>query len=272
MNEFISLSSEERKKQRGRFIHKKCYKPDQYLKILTPYLNSHENLTFAEYATQHNLNNRQMLLLRHDIDHDYETALRIATWEHNRGLKSTYCVLHSTWYYGNLVDGCYRHTDELVRLCRELAAMGHEINLHNNFVVVALQMGLDPVKLLSQELAFLRGLNLEVTGTSTHGDPLCRKINFRNYEIFSEAVSKERGGARTLHSPIGNVKLGAITMPELELNYEAYDIARDIYITDSGGDLRTSHNVPGRQPFGRTDQSNGQVVAILTHPIWWDYY
>ncbi len=228
-------------------------------------------MTFSEYVNQPALNGRRILLLRHDIDHDYETALEIAAWEHTIGLKSTYCVLHSSWYYGHLIDGCYRHSDELVHLCREVSAMNHEINLHNNYLVVALQTGVDPIGLLSMELAFLRDLDLAVTGTSTHGDVLCREMDFRNYEIFAKLVSQERRGIRTLHGPAGDVKIGQVKMSDFGLLYEAYDIARDIYITDSGGHLKSIRNVPGRRPFGRTDPSIGQVVAILTRPIWWDF-
>lgn len=271
MSKLLNLSVTEREKRRVQFKQKKHYCRERYGELLSPYLNDHENLTFGEYVNQQVADHRKVLLLRHDVDHDYETALRMGEWEKARGLRSTYCVLHSAWYYGELGDGCYRHTDELIRLCRELADMGHEINLHNNAVVVALKTGLDPVQLLAKELTFFRHLGIEITGTSTHGDLLCREMDFRNYEIFSEAVSGKEGENRTLQSAVCDVQLGSVKMSELGLNYEAYDIRPDIYVSDSGGRLRCILNLPGRGRFCRKESSNGQVVVVLTHPVWWDF-
>ncbi|MCH8068782.1 MAG: NAD(P)H-dependent oxidoreductase subunit E, partial [Candidatus Marinimicrobia bacterium] len=35
-------------------------------------------------------------------DHDFETALKMGAWEHERGLRATYCILHTAWYYGKV--------------------------------------------------------------------------------------------------------------------------------------------------------------------------
>ncbi len=60
-------------------------------------------------------------------------------------------------------------------------------------------------------------------------------------------------------------------MFDFGLEYEGYDIARDIYHTESGGRLRTRQKARGRRSFGRKDTQRGEVVRVLTHPIWWDF-
>ena len=267
----LHLSAERRAAERLIMARKKRYTQEQYAELLAPYLTTCESLTHEHYVTEPDLDHRRILLLRHDIDHDYETALKIAVWEHARGLHATYCVLHSAWYYGGLEHGLYQHTDELVRLCHELHAMGHEINLHNNAVVVAMETGINPVQLLRDEIAFLRGLGLPLLGTSTHGDRICREKNFGNFELFAEAVKPDRGGPRIVRGAKASVQLGQISMSDLDLAYEAYDIARDVYISDSGGSLRCIRHAPGRRAFGRSDPASGEVIGILTHPIWWDF-
>lgn len=267
----IHLSDQQREAQRKHFAPKKRYCARDYQFLLGPYLDTHESMTLAAYVGAQSVDHRRILLLRHDIDHDYETALRMAQWERARGLQASYCVLHTAWYYGRFTDGRYLHTDQLVQLCGQLHAMGHEVLLHNNAVVLALQTGADPRVVLHQELGFLRGLGIPVIGTATHGDAVCRAMNFGNFEIFSEAVKSDRGGARTVSTEHAEVQLGSLRYADLDLVYEAYDIARDIYITDSGGRLRATRNAPGRRSFGRSDPSSGEVIGVLTHPVWWHF-
>jgi hypothetical protein len=64
-------------------------------------------------------------------------------------------------------------------------------------------------------------------------------------------------------------------MKTLQLDYEAYDLPRDHYITDSGGNLRVRKNTRGRAGLRRKELPNppkyNKVVGILTHPVWWNF-
>src|SRR4051812_48944821 len=40
-----------------------------------------------------------LVALRHDVDHDLENAVRFAALERQHGLRSSYYVLHTDWYY-----------------------------------------------------------------------------------------------------------------------------------------------------------------------------
>ncbi|HIA37589.1 MAG TPA: hypothetical protein EYN89_12880, partial [Flavobacteriales bacterium] len=258
-------------KMQNHHRRKKRYVPGDYEKLLTCYLGSHENMTLGQYTLEPELNNRNILLIRHDVDHDFETALAMAKWESDRGIVATYCLLHTAWYWGELHDGQYSHYQDLVDFGNRLHALGHEISLHNNFVTLGLTDAINPKECLIRELRFMNSQGWKVVSTTLHGDKLCGKYNYNNAELFKEAVKPERGGAREIVGPNGTVSLGSISYDEVGVSYEAYDIARDIYITDSGGKLRCMKNAKGRRDFTRTDPSGGNIVGILTHPVWWDF-
>lgn len=250
---------------------RKIFKEDDYDSILGPYMDTHSNLTYAEYVSAEKTD-ENYLLIRHDIDHDDETAVKMAKWESKRGLKSTYCILHTSWYYGPLENGRYKHSKRLEVLAKSLHDLGHEINFHNNLVCTALRQGVDAETLLMDELDYFRNkLHVPLVGTSTHGDSLCRDLNFRNWELFKECCDNKFGGPRKLKYKSNSIELGKLSMFDFGLTYEGYDVARDIYHTDSGGNQRTRLKTKGRRLFGRTSYEHGEVIGVLTHPIWWDF-
>jgi hypothetical protein len=258
------------------FSRRRNYKPADYQALLDPYIKSHESLRLRDYVREKSLDGRKILIIRHDVDHDHLTAVKIAKWERERGLNTTYCLLHTAWYYGEFKNGHYHHTQDVLDAARQIVDLGHEVNFHNNLVTLALTEGIDPAALLREELDFFRSNGVPVVGTSTHGDGLCRELNFRNWELFKECCDDRFGGPRTvtLKKPDGkesSIELGKFSMFDFGLEYEAYDIARDLYHTDSGGNLRLRENTRGRKDFGRSDKESSQVVGVLTHPIWWDF-
>jgi hypothetical protein len=219
---------------------------------------------------------REILLLRHDIDNDIQNAVRLAHWEAEHGIRATYCVLHTAWYYRRSRPGTSdARSEQMVEACLEIQSLGHEINLHNNTIVQALRRRRDPYDLLAEELNFLRDRGLKVTGTSTHGDKLCGELGFQNLELFSETVYADRGGARTIEHEGHRVEVGTRSMRDFDLTYEGYDLPRDVYISDSGGTLRVVTDTAGRAGLHRSelppaDVPYDRVVGILTHPVWWN--
>lgn len=274
--QLIRLTQKQVASKQEAFARRRTFGVDDYTALLEPY-REHESLTLDEYVRQEELGDRRVLVIRHDVDHDHITAVRIAEWEAARGLRATYCLLHTAWYYGELVEGRYVHTEDVLDCARRLIALGHEVNLHNNLVTLALQTpGLDPEQVLVDELAFFRDAGVPITGTAGHGDRLCRELGYRNWELFAECADDRFGGPRTLlHAQEGRsrttVELGRVRMADHGLAYEAYDVARDVYHTESGGRMRTRHRAPGRRAYGRTDPVRGEVVGVLTHPLWWDF-
>ncbi|MCA9295277.1 MAG: sulfotransferase [Phycisphaerales bacterium] len=262
-------------KHTARIARAKKFYRDEYGRLVLPHAEGRVNLTWFEAATEARDTDKDILILRHDVDHDIATAVRMAEWEHEHGLRATYCILHTAWYYGEYASRGMVHYQEMLDQCLYMQSLGHEINLHNNYIVQGLETGVEPRALMEAELYFLRSHGLQVPGSSTHGDGLCRKLDFRNYELFRESVYEERGGARTIRQRGHEVRLGDLPMAQLGLAYEAYDLPRDLYVTDSGGQLRCRKNTRGRAGQRRSQMDRppayANITGILTHPIWWDF-
>lgn len=253
------------------FSSKRRYHAIDYESLIAELAPNHQITTLRQYIDTGHKPGQSYLLIRHDIDHDIENAVRIARWEHSAGIQSTFCVLHTAWYYGAFKGYSYQHSKLVVESMLKIQELGHEVNFHNNLVTLGLTTGAHPGRILVEELEFLRGKEIDVVGTSTHGDALCKELGFRNFELFYETIGSKFGGRRNLVLPGSShppVKLGVLPMSEFDLSYEAYDLYRDKYITDSGGTLRTRFNAAGRRYFGR-QPNDGSVVGLLTHPIWW---
>ncbi len=261
---------------RARVTRAAKFKPAEYESLLAPYVDDYKAMRLIDYARMEDQGDDKVLLIRHDVDHDLDTAVKIAKWEHERGLRTTYCLLHTAWYYGPMdKKGHYQHSRMLMDGIERLLELGHEINFHNNLVALALRERIDPYEMLERELEFFDSCGVPIVGSSTHGDALCRELEFRNWELFSECCDDRFGGPRDVShtSEDGHTttfSLGRRSMFEFGLEYEAYDIARDIYHTDSGGIMRTREDTRGRRDFGRKD-GRGHVVGVLTHPIWWSF-
>lgn len=197
--------------------------------------------------------------LRHDVDDNhgsFDTALRIAEWEHERGYRSTFFMLHTASYWTR---------DDFADTVGRIAAHGHEIGVHANAVAEALRHGGDPATILRQALDELRGRGFHVVGVAPHGDELCRDrhghVRFVNDEMFAECARPEMGAPdRILEHDGHTVRLRPKPLAAYGLEYETYRLPRGRYLSDSGG----AWNI---QPADLAD-GPGQL-HILWHPDWW---
>lgn len=253
---------------RAKHERRRLFVPEDYEFLLADFAD-HETLTLADYARLPEVGDRRILLIRHDVDHDLETAVRMATWEAERGIRATYCLLHTTWYWGDFDGRRYRRTRDLVDAGDRLLELGHEINFHNNLATLALQTGCEPGRVLEAELGFMRSLGWPVCGTATHGDRLCHELGYRNSEIFGHAVRDDLGGPRVVWSGSHAVSLGGLKQEDFGLEYEAYDFQRGRAITDSGGRLVCRLDAAGRSVDRRIPAGGRGPSTLLTHPIWW---
>ena len=250
------------------FLSKRKHNIEKYTQILEKFKDS-INLRIFEFNKLKNIKkNTSYIIIRHDIDHDIKNAVKLAKIEHSLGLRATYCILHSAWYYGELNDNKYIHSNLLMDACYEILAYGHEINFHNNLAVYALKYGIDIEKVLHSEIDFFYKNDIPIIGSSTHGDKICKELKFRNWEIFDHACDDRFGGPRKIKFENNEVMLGQLNQKDFGLEYEAYDFLRNYYLSDSGGNIREHINARGRDRFPCNDKNNN-VNFILTHPIWW---
>lgn len=269
----VPLGSEEMETQSQRLAALKRFHRLDYQRLVEPWVEDRAVMTLAEAMGRDVEPTEKVTYIRHDIDHDVEAAVEIGRWEAEHGIRSTFCVLHSAWYYGPFEDGGYRHSAEMIEAMQELQALGHEINFHNNTVTEGLLSDVDPDALLHTELGYLRSRGLTIRGTAGHGHALCREVGYLNLEQFRETTWHSNGGRRWVSHAGRSVEVGRTPMAAFGLEYESYDLPRDLYITDSGGRPRIVRNTRGRNGLRRRENPDwvphGHIVGILTHPEYW---
>lgn len=228
-------------------------------------------------------------VIRHDVDHSLSNGLCMAKIEHQFCYRSTYFLLtpgsynNSENYYGSIIDKKIVHQPDLIDQCKFLLDLGHEIGIHNDFVSLSLLLKEKPEILLGRELEFFSKHGIEIKGTASHGSHYARKLNFTNYEIFSDCSRSDSEYGRTIVFNDYSVQLNTIKMSEYNLEYEAYFLPKDTYISDTGGlwsiysnsqvlFKQERNNLAGKEEFSSSlsqISSLGKQIQILIHPCWW---
>ena len=217
------------------------------------------------------------LYVRHDVDHDLETALGMAHIENQMGIRSTYYLLppgdynKNQNYYGSIIDGHIIQSARLEKVALEIQALGHEIGLHNDFVQLSAKTGRTVSDLIAGEIEYFGALGIAVRGSASHGSAFVRGHKFANYEIFKDCWKKSSVARNVALSASREFELYSIDMQDLSLDYEAYHIRRDGYISDTAS----------RFSFDNTNceavdldvlaaaVAERQRVVLLIHPEWW---
>lgn len=193
------------------------------------------------------------IALRHDVDNHLRGVAELAKWEHDRGYRATYFILH---------DSPYWEDPALPEDLEYLALLGHEIGLHANGIAEAIRSSADPDEIIHAALDRLRGWGHDVIGVVAHGDQLCGKLGFVNDEQFTECARPDKGDPDRWINDV--VKLRPRPLADFGLEYESYRLGRALYLSDSGGYWN--------EPFGIYAQKfpspRGQL-HILQHPCWW---
>ena len=193
---------------------------------------------------------RNLVGLRHDVDHDLDVALEVAYWEHERGTKATYFLLPAAGYWRD---------PRLIEKCLQLQDFGHEVALHFNGLADWAANRTDDIgSSTDQVLKQLRGAGISVHGMSSHGDSLCYAKQFINYWCFAELRPDDPDSESSLSAegvpdpdPDFQIayprsdevvrddgqrfRLWSLSMKALGLEYEATKVPVDSYFTDSGG-------------------------------------
>jgi hypothetical protein len=188
---------------------------------------------WAQYGTGEARNLPGTVVLRHDVDHNLDYAIRLAEWEAERGYRATYYVLPTAWYWWE------RST---VPNLRRLVSLGHEVGIHNDSVAEAYRQGyIEPVdgsglpaghcekaaEILKAQIDQVRDLGIRVSGTSAHGSPLWREAGITNVFLWSAGYTADDFG----------------------LEYaDAYHLHRKaLYLSDNRAQWPTLRREPGRE-------------------------
>lgn len=201
-----------------------------------------------------------VVYMRHDIDVDPATALRMAEEEHKRGLKSTYYILPTAPYYGRQgKTGVQRYAD-MDRLYRKIQSYGHDIGVHNDLLAMMILWDIDPLEFQKQELAYYREAGFPVVGVVSHGSGVVISRKLNNTWIFSEFNRKgvyDNNGVA--------VEYGKHSFKDFGFIYEGYKIGHNTGTSDIAKDVKTGMGVVEKVKSFKP----GDRVSLLTHPIHW---
>ena len=263
------------------FPQKKVFNKNDYKEIIKKFKSENDEiLTLRDlnrFCNDQKNIKIKLAFIRHDVDHDLNEAIRLAEYEKLLNISSTFCILHTSPYYGDLINGKYKHNKYCIDAVKYIQSLGHEINVHNNFLVLSIKTNLNPYAVLVDELDFWSSQGVAIAGTSTHGDKLCKLNYFRNWEIFKECDLRSDGNNfLNLYNLDNNynehkiIPKRLISYKDFGLEYEAYDFKKDYYLTDSGGNIKEHYNVNGHS-LQKEKFQNYRIHGLLTHPVWWDF-
>lgn len=201
--------------------------------------------------------------IRHDVDDRLDSALELAAREYRRGLRATYFVLHTATYY--------RHDQTFIRKLRTLQdEYGHEIGWHNDLVTLQVVQGIDSVRYLHSELAWLRQQGIRVTGTAAHGARACQELGFTNLYFFSDFPDVDGDFPNRDLVAVGgrDVQVLHARLADFGLEYEATQLRRDAYFSDASFDARGRRSHP--LDLSLEALAPGSRAILLVHPCLWD--
>ncbi len=229
-----------------------------------------------------------IVLVRHDVDHSIDNALMLARIEADMGLRSTYFMLHpgdydnDENYYGRIENGRIVHQPDFFARCREIAAMGHEIGIHNDFFQLSFLTGRPIRELLLAEVEAFHAAGIPVAGSASHGSTFVREIEAVNYEIFAECVSSGKQRSRIVKSGTWEAETHTISLADVGLDYEAYFVPRNMDISDTGSAVALASRTFRADNMNLTSDEaydlirktvaeiDGVRLVMLIHPCWWN--
>lgn len=207
----------------------------QYYRTILQTINENFQVRLIAEAPQflsqiNGANQRQILLLRHDIDFDLESAERMAEVEHEMGISSCYMIMTTCPFYD-----IREHAAKL----KQIQQLGHGIGLHIDFQYV------EHYETSENEAT---GHHWVVSAIERHAQQLETVIGSP-----VRSVSYHRPAIRFLRGPLFIAE---------RVNAYADDLMQ-WYLSDSKGQWREG------DPLTALRHPRHSLLQLLIHPIWW---
>jgi hypothetical protein len=151
--------------------------------------------------------------LRHDIDADPVTAIRMARRLARDGICGSFYLLHTALYYGRFFGTLFVRHRELRPWIDQFLVAGCELGLHNDALGAHERLGVDGPAAMVQEIEWLRSLGATIRGTAGHNS--APVLGAENSEVFESRVLWAMEG-----HPRNALPLGTLEESALGLEYE----------------------------------------------------
>jgi len=256
--DYESLKSEitEKYKDHGKFTW------DQYEAILDE-ISKDKYVVLPMYLMKdYHDSTKVVICMRHDVDVHIFKALDMAEMEYLHGIRSTYYMLSTAYYYGSFKDNKMVRNKCMGEAYLKINFFGHEIGIHNDLMAVMILRKTDPMTYNREEIDYYSSLGIPIYGTAAHGSYIAQQT-VANFQIFSDFAKKSNVEYKGKSYPIGQYSLS-----DFGFTYEAYFTDYNKYFSDAGGDWNFDNNYDGMLEALKNSVP-GDRIQILTHPVWW---
>jgi hypothetical protein len=211
-----------------------------------------------------------IISLRHDVDDNINSAIKFAYLEKKYGIQSTYFILHTARYYGETKINSFKRNNDIIYYIEKVQnTFGHEIGWHNDLVTLQIVYNLDSREFLKNELMWLRGNNINILGSSSHGSGYCYTYHYTNAYFWKEYQTGNDifFNFETVPKDGQLIQIEKDNYPNYNFEYETGLIKTDYFFADV-------INADGKRwHMGMVDLDTiqpGKKVVILLHPEHWD--
>ena len=249
-------------------IHDQIFNLIEYDKFLQ-YLSTSDHFLIVKLKDFENTTSEDkvVLSLRYDIDDNINASVKFAYREHKYGIKSSYFVLHTAKYYGEIIGPYFKRNDNVIYYLKKIQdSFGHEIGFHNDLVTLQIMYGIDSKEYLKNELAFLRGNNIHIFGTTYHGSPYCYIYKYFNAYFWKEYPD---GGwnYEYVTKDYKTIKIEKDSLKNYNFEYEGGLLNQDYFFTDANFQDGKRWNM---RMINLDTIKPGKKVIIMLHPEHWD--
>jgi hypothetical protein len=251
-------------------IHDQIFNLINYDKFLH-YLSASDHFLIVPLKDFENTEStdKVVLTLRYDIDDNINAAVKFAYREHKYGIKSTFFVLHTTNYYCiTLRRSFFERNDNIVYYLKKIQdSFGHEIGLHNDLVTLQVVYNIPPKEFLHNELAWLRGNGINISGTAYHGSPYCYLYHYSNASFWKEYPDGGGWNYEYVKKGYTTYKIEKDSLKNYDFEYEGGLLNQDYVFSDADSKDGKRWNM------GMVNLDTikpGKKVIIILHPQHWD--
>jgi hypothetical protein len=238
---------------------------EDFLKYLSS--SKHFLLVQQKDFLKTNSTDKVVVSLRYDIDDNINAAIKFAYRQNKYGITSTFYILHTAPYYGVTNSGYMVRNSNLIYYLKTLQdTFGNEIGFHNDLVTLQVIYEIEPKEFLKNELEWLRGNNINVTGTTAHGSPYTYLYKYNNAYFWYDNYDPVPGH-QFVTKGFTTYTLERDSLSNYGFNYDGGKLKPDYFFSDSYTKNGKRWNM-SQVDFDTIKP--GKKVIILLHPQHWD--
>jgi len=146
-----------------------------------------------------------LVSLRHDIDRDIYTALKMAKLIDEENVLGTFYLLHTARYYGIFKNNKFYRTANIENTFKLLKNKNTEVGLHIDPLFINMKYNINGSQAVKTEIEWLRKIGLECDSVVSHNSSYY--YGAENFQIFDELTNRKEFKMENKNTTLGTLKL-----------------------------------------------------------------